>query len=35
MTALHDAAREVKEQGTFTYIDRSLATPDLNAFMQP
>jgi 2-methylisocitrate lyase-like PEP mutase family enzyme len=35
MTALVAAAREVKDQGTFTYIDRSLATPDLNAFMQP
>ena len=28
------AAREVKEQGTFGYLDRSLATPDLNAFME-
>src|SRR5499426_3935458 len=33
MTALLDAAREVKDKGTFGYIDRSLATPDLNAFM--
>jgi hypothetical protein len=28
------AAREVKEQGTFTYLDRSMTTPELNAFMQ-
>jgi 2-methylisocitrate lyase-like PEP mutase family enzyme len=34
MTGLLEAAREVKEKGTFGYIDRSLATPDLNAFMQ-
>ena len=34
MTGLVDAAREVKDKGTFGYIDRSLATPDLNAFMQ-
>ena len=34
MTGLIDAAREAKERGTFGYLDRSLATPDLNAFMQ-
>jgi len=34
MTGLVDAAREVKDKGTFGYLDRSLATPDLNAFMQ-
>jgi len=34
MTGLVDAAREVKEQGTFTYLDRSMTTPELNAFMQ-
>jgi 2-methylisocitrate lyase-like PEP mutase family enzyme len=34
MTGLVDAAREVKDQGTFGYLDRSLTTPDLNAFMQ-
>ena len=34
MTGLLDAAREVKDTGTFGYLDRSLATPDLNAFMQ-
>jgi 2-methylisocitrate lyase-like PEP mutase family enzyme len=34
MTGLLDAAREVKEQGTFTYLDRSLATPELAKFMR-
>ena len=34
MTGLLDAAREMKEHGTFGYLDRTLATPDLNAFMQ-
>src|SRR5438094_916546 len=34
MTSLLDAAREVKEKGTFGYLDRSIATPDLNAFME-
>jgi 2-methylisocitrate lyase-like PEP mutase family enzyme len=34
MTGLLDAAREVKERGTFGYLDRSLSTPELNAFMQ-
>jgi 2-methylisocitrate lyase-like PEP mutase family enzyme len=34
MTGLCDAAREVKDTGTFGYLDRSLTTPDLNAFMQ-
>ena len=34
MTGLVDAAREVKDKGTFTYLDRSIATPDLNGFMQ-
>src|SRR5215813_3471629 len=34
MTGLVEAAREAKEKGTFNYIDRSMATPDLNAFMQ-
>jgi 2-methylisocitrate lyase-like PEP mutase family enzyme len=33
MTGLLDAAREVKEKGTFTYLERSLATPELNQFM--
>jgi 2-methylisocitrate lyase-like PEP mutase family enzyme len=34
MAGLLDAAREVKEKGTFGYLDRAVATPDLNAFMQ-
>jgi 2-methylisocitrate lyase-like PEP mutase family enzyme len=34
MTGLVEAAREVKDKGTFGYLDRSLATPDLNAFME-
>jgi 2-methylisocitrate lyase-like PEP mutase family enzyme len=34
MTGLVEAAREVKEKGTFGYLDHSLTTPDLNAFMQ-
>ena len=34
MTGLLDAAREVKEKGTFGYLDRSLTTPELNGFMQ-
>src|SRR3954451_9839611 len=34
MTGLLNAAKEVREQGTFHYIDTSLATPDLNAFLR-
>jgi 2-methylisocitrate lyase-like PEP mutase family enzyme len=34
MTGVVDAAREVKDKGTFGYLDRTIATPDLNAFMQ-
>ena len=34
MTGLLDAAKEVKEKGTFGYLDRAMATPDLNSFMQ-
>jgi 2-methylisocitrate lyase-like PEP mutase family enzyme len=34
MTSLVEAAREVKQQGTFGYLERSLATPDLNRYMQ-
>ena len=33
MTGLLDAARELKDKGTFGYLDRTIATPDLNAFM--
>ena len=34
MTGLVDAAREVKDGGTFGYLERSLSTPDLGKFMQ-
>ena len=34
MTGLVEAAREVKDKGTFGYLDRAVTTPDLNAFMQ-
>ena len=35
MTGLLDAAREVKDRGTFGYLDRAVATSELNGFMQP
>jgi 2-methylisocitrate lyase-like PEP mutase family enzyme len=35
MTGLSSAAREVREHGTFGYIDQTMSTPDLNAFMEP
>ena len=34
MSGLVEAAREAKDKGTFGYLDTSLATPDLNNFMQ-
>jgi 2-methylisocitrate lyase-like PEP mutase family enzyme len=34
MTGVVEAAREVKDKGTFGYLDRSLGTPDINAFLQ-
>jgi 2-methylisocitrate lyase-like PEP mutase family enzyme len=34
MTGLLAAAKEVREHGTFGYIDTSLATPDMNAFLR-
>jgi 2-methylisocitrate lyase-like PEP mutase family enzyme len=34
MTGVVNAAREVKDKGTFGYLDQSIATPDLNSFMQ-
>jgi 2-methylisocitrate lyase-like PEP mutase family enzyme len=34
MTGLHAAAQEVRTHGTFSYIDSSLATPDMNAFLR-
>jgi 2-methylisocitrate lyase-like PEP mutase family enzyme len=35
MTGLVEAAREVREQGTFAYLDGALPTSELNAFMAP
>jgi 2-methylisocitrate lyase-like PEP mutase family enzyme len=34
MTGLLNAATEVKQSGTFGYLDATVATPALNAFMQ-
>jgi 2-methylisocitrate lyase-like PEP mutase family enzyme len=34
MTGLIEAATEVKEKGSFGYLERSLVTPDLNRYMQ-
>jgi 2-methylisocitrate lyase-like PEP mutase family enzyme len=34
MSGLVNAAREAKELGTFGYLDASLTTPELNAFMK-
>lgn len=34
MTGLLDAAREVKDAGTFGYVDRAIPTPEFNSFMQ-
>jgi 2-methylisocitrate lyase-like PEP mutase family enzyme len=34
MSGLVNAAREVKEQGTFGYVDTTMATPELNSFMR-
>jgi 2-methylisocitrate lyase-like PEP mutase family enzyme len=34
MSGLVEAAREVKEKGTFGYLDRSLSTPELSNFMR-
>jgi 2-methylisocitrate lyase-like PEP mutase family enzyme len=34
MTGLLDAAREAKDKGTFGYLDRSVPTPEFNAFMR-
>jgi len=34
MSGLLNAAREVRERGSFDYLDTTLATPELNAFMQ-
>jgi 2-methylisocitrate lyase-like PEP mutase family enzyme len=34
MGGLRDAVKEIKERGTFTYLDRAMASPELGAFMQ-
>ena len=34
MTGLMNAAKEVREHGTFGYLDTSLATPEMNAFLR-
>ena len=34
MTALIDAAREVKDRGEFSFLDRSTSTAELNTLMQ-
>ena len=34
MSGLLEAAREVKQGGSFGYLERSLTTPELNQFMQ-
>jgi len=34
MTGLIDAAREAKEKGSFGYLERSIATPDLNNYLE-
>jgi 2-methylisocitrate lyase-like PEP mutase family enzyme len=33
MSGLVDAAREVKDRGTFGYVDTTMATPELNRYM--
>jgi 2-methylisocitrate lyase-like PEP mutase family enzyme len=34
MTGLLEAAREVREAGTFGYVDRTIPTPEFNGFMR-
>jgi hypothetical protein len=34
MSGLLDAAREVKDAGTFGYVDRGVASADLAGFME-
>ena len=34
MSGLLDAAREVKDRGSFGYLERALTTPELNSFME-
>ena len=33
MSGLVNAAREVKDHGTFGYVDTTMATPELNSYM--
>ena len=33
MTGLMDAAREVRDHGTFGYLETTVPTPDLNAYL--
>jgi 2-methylisocitrate lyase-like PEP mutase family enzyme len=34
MTGLLAAAREVKDKGTFVYVDTSVPTPELSGFLE-
>ena len=34
MSGLVAAAREVKDKGSFGYLDQTLSTPDLNGYMR-
>jgi 2-methylisocitrate lyase-like PEP mutase family enzyme len=34
MSGLVEAAREVKDKGSFAYLERTMTTPDLNGFMR-
>ena len=34
MTGLLDAAREVRQNGSFTYLDRALTTPEINQYLE-
>ena len=34
MSGLAEAAREVKERGTFGYLERTMTTPDLNGYLR-
>ena len=34
MSSMIAAATEVKEQGTFGYLDRSVTTPDLYSYLK-
>jgi len=34
MSGLVNAAREVKEQGTFAYVEATMATPEFDSFMR-